>query len=106
MMVCVQSFSMHFHFPDDGTDHHIHAHAHAPGEIDADHLNTGHDDEPASDLPGIIVKQTLSMDIFIFILLTLVAVAQTRLRIGKGIRRKRPRYYLLFYRPPLRAPPL
>ena len=98
---------MHFHFPAGTADHHNHAHAHthAPGGVDADHLGTGHDDEATSDFPGVIAKQTLSIDIFVFVLLTLVAVVQTRLHIRKGIRRKRPRYYLLFFRPPLRAPP-
>ena len=71
-----------------------------------DHLGTGHDDEATSELTGVIAKQTLSIDIFVFVLLTLVAVVQTKLRIRTGIRRKRPHYYLLFYRPPLRAPPL
>ena len=106
MMVCVQTFSMHFHFSGGEADQHTHAHAHAPGGIDVDHLNTGHDDEVSSELPGVIAKQTFSIDSFVFILLILVAVAQTKLRIQKWIRRKRPHYYLLFYRPPLRAPPL
>ena len=106
MMVCVQTFSMHFHFPDDKTGHHTHAHAHASDGVDAEHLNTGHGDEPASELRGAIAKQTLSIDIFVFVLLTLVAAVQTKLRIQDGIRRKHPRYYLLFFRPPLRAPPL
>lgn len=106
MMACVQTFSMHFHFPDDSAGHHIHAHAHAPGGMEADHLNSGHDDGSISDLPGVIAKQTLSIDIFLFVLLTLIAVTQARLRIPQGARRQRPRYYRLFYRPPLRAPPL
>ncbi len=106
MMVCVQTFAMHFHFPGANADHHAHAHAHVSGIMDADHPTTGHDDEAAIDIPGAIVKQTLSIDIFVFVLLAVITVSQTSLRIRKGIRRKRPRYYLLFFRPPLRAPPL
>jgi len=106
MMVCVQIFSMHFHFSEGKADHHTHAHAHAPGSMDVDHLGAGHDDEATSDPHGIIAKLTLSIGIFVSILLTLVAVAQTKLCIRKWMRRKRPRSYLLFYRPPLRAPPL
>lgn len=110
MMVCVQTFSMHFHFTDGGADHHArqhaHAHAHAPGGMDDDHLTTGHAEDAASDLAGAIARQALSIDIFVFVLLALVAVTRAGLRIRKGIRRERPRYHLLYYRPPLRAPPL
>jgi len=106
MLVCVQTFSMHFHYPAGEAHPPTHAHVHASGGMDADHLGTGHDDEAASALPGIIAKLTPSIGILVAILLALVAVVQTRLCIRKWMRRKRPRYYLLFYRPPLRAPPL
>ena len=106
MLVCVQTLAMHFHFPAGETDQHTHVHAHASGGMEADHLGTGHDDEATSDLPGVAAKLTLSVGIFVFILLALVAVAQTRLCIRNGMRRKPPRCYLQFYRPPLRAPPL
>ena len=107
MMVCVQTFSMHFHLSDGNqVDHHSHAHAHSPGGLDADHLVNGHDQEATNDIQGAIAKQGLSIEFFVFLLLAIVAVSQARLLIRKGIGRKRPRYYLLFYRPPLRAPPI
>lgn len=107
MMVCVQTFSMHFHFTDSSqVDHHSHAHAHSPGDLDADHLVNGHDQETTNSIQGAIAKQALSIEFFVFVLLAFVTISQAKLRIRKGIRRKRPRYYLLFYRPPLRAPPI
>lgn len=106
MLVCAQTLAMHFHFPAGEADPHTHAHAHAPGGMDTDHLGTGHDDEATSSLHGIIAKLTPAIGILVAILLTLVAVIQARLCIRKWMRRKRPRYYLLYYRPPLRAPPL
>lgn len=106
MMVCVQTFSMHFHFSEGNqVDHHSHAHAHSTGDLDADHLVNEHDQEATNSIQGAITKQALSIEFFVFILLAIVTITQAKLRIRTGIRRKRPRYYLLFYRPPLRAPP-
>ena len=106
IMVCVQSFSMHFHFADGDEHHQSHAHAHTHGSMDADHFTTEHEEEVNTDILGILIKPQLSLDLFVFVILALFPIALSKqpswLRVGK----KRPRYQLLFFRPPLRAPPV
>ena len=108
MMVCVQSFSMHFHLGGSDDDHHHehHAHTHVQGSVDTDHLTTEHEDEVSGDIPGVVTKKSFSYDLFIVAFIAFVAIAVARRHSWPAARAKRPRYQLPFFRPPLRAPPL
>ena len=106
MMVCVQSFSMHLHFAAGDDEHPPHAHAHTLGGTHADHLITEHPDEASTDILGTLTNQLISLDFLVPVLLTLVFVSLSSLRHWPSFREKRPRHHLLFFQPPLRAPPL
>ena len=107
MMVCVQSFSMHFHLGGSDDDHHEHhAHTHVQGGMDTDHFTTEHEDEVGDDIPGVVTKKSFSYDLFIVAFIAFVAIAVARRYSWPAARAKRPRYQLPFFRPPLRAPPL
>ena len=105
IMVCVQSFSMHFHFADGDEHHQSHAHAHTHGSMDADHFTTEHEEEVNTDILGILIKPQLSLDLFVFVILALFPIALSKQPSWLGVGKKRPRIHLLFFRPPLRAPP-
>lgn len=106
MMVCVQSFSMHFHLAD-GDDHHgYHAHTHVQGGMDTDHFATEHEDEVGGDIPSVVSKNWFSYDLFVIAFIAFVAIAVARRHTWRAIHKRRPRYHLLFFRPPLRAPPV
>ena len=77
MMVCVQSFGMHFHLTDGDEHHqpHVHAHAHTYGSMDADHFTTEHEDEIGKDILSILTKHRLSLDLFVFAIIALISVA-------------------------------
>ena len=104
MTVCVQSFSMHFHSAE-GDDEHG-SHAHVLGSMYADHLTTEHEGEAGPGFLETLVKQLPSLDLFVLVILTLFSISLSKSHVWLGIRKKRPRHYLLFFRPPLRAPPL
>lgn len=106
MMVCIQSFSMHFHIADGLGEHQSHAHTHTLGSTHADHLTTEHHGEASIDILGTLAKQSLSPDLFVFVLLTLVFVSLSKSCHWPIFREQRPWHHLLFFRPPLRAPPL
>lgn len=110
MMVCAQSLSMHFHFADGDADadhhHQSHAHAHTYGDVDADHFTTEHDGEVSLDILGALTKQSLSLDLFVFAIIVLFSICLLKEAGWLSVARKRPRYHLLFFRPPLRAPPV
>ena len=106
LMICVQSFSTHVHFADGDDEHPSHAHAHTLGSMHADHLVTEHHDEASSDILGTLSKQSLALDFLVSVLLAIVIVSLSNSRHWPSFREKRPRHHLLFFRPPLRAPPL
>ncbi len=106
MMVCVQSFSMHFHFADVDDEYQPHAHAHTLGSTQADHLTTEHHDEASTDILGTLAKQSLSLNLFVSVFLALVFVSRSKSHHWPNFPEKHPRHHLLFFRPPLRAPPL
>ena len=97
---------MHFHFADGDDEHQSHAHAHAHGNMDTDHLTTEHEGEANTDILGALTKQSLLLDLLVVTILALLWISKPKSRDWLGIRNTRPRYYLLFFRPPLRAPPL
>ena len=107
LMVCVQSFSMHFHLGGSGDDHHQHhAHTHVQGSVDTDHYTTEHEDEVSGDIPGVVAKKSFSYDLFIVAFIAFVAIAVARRHAWRAVHNILPRYHLLFFRPPLRAPPV
>ncbi len=106
MMVCVQSFSMHFHFADGDDEYQPHAHAHTLGSTQADHVTTEHHDEVSTDILETLAKQSLSLDLLVPVLIALVFVSRSKSHHRPSFSEIRPRHHLLFFRPPLRAPPL
>ena len=106
VMVCVQSFSMHFHLADADNDHKSHAHAHIYGSVETDHLTTEHEDEINTETLAILNKPWLSFDLFFLLVITQFAVSLSKESGRSAAAKKRPRYRLLFFRPPLRAPPV
>ena len=106
MMVCVQSFSMHFHLADGEDDHRPHAHTHAHGSTDADHFTTEHADEVSSDLTGALTKQSFVFDLFVFAIIGLFSISLANEHSWSAVHGTRPGHRLLFLRPPLRAPPV
>jgi len=104
MMVCVQSFSMHFHFADDG--HQPHAHSHPLSNVHSDHETIEHQDKINTDMLGTLAKHLLSLDLFVSLLLIFVFTYQYISRYWLSFFEKLPPYQLFFIRPPLRAPPL
>jgi len=105
MMVCVQSFSMHFHFADGDDEQHSHAHTHTLYGMHADHLTTEHEDEASPDILGVLNKHSLSFDFFALAVLVLFPLFLSASHTWMGVHNKRQHRYLLFFRPPLRAPP-
>ena len=107
MMVCVQTFSMHFHFTNGDDEHQHHAHSHSLDSAHTDHMTEEHHDESTTDILGTtLAKQSISFYLFIPVLLALVVATLSKSRHWSSFREKRPQHHLLFFRPPLRAPPL
>ena len=107
MMVCIRSFSMHFHLGGSDDDHHgYHAHTHVQGGMGTDHFTTEHGDEVSGDIPNVVTKKSFSYDLFIVAFIAFAAIGVARRHTWRAIHKRRPRYHLLFFRPPLRAPPV
>ena len=106
MMVCVQTFSMHFHSGDEHNADETHAHAHIHSEMDTDHLTLEHDDEAHTDIQTTVGKQSPSLDLFVFLIFVFFSALLSKSHRWLNSRAKCPPHYLLFFRPPLRAPPV
>lgn len=109
MMVCVQSFSMHFHLAPISdahqTDHH--AHTHSIGDLGLEHQSDGHGDEQASaDFLVTVFKQSLVLGLIFIALVTALVLPSYMVLFRWCIRKHRLRDYLFFLHPQLRAPPL
>ena len=106
MMIFVQLFSLHAHFPDDhdhGHDH-SHVHSHIFGVSHDDHLHSDHDEDTATTF-GTLIKHTYLLDYCIFVFLIVIPVALYRLNIRNAVHSNRRSRHLLFFQPLLRAPP-
>ena len=105
MMLSVQSFSLHAHISD-GDDHHSsHVHSHILNGLHSDHLDHEHEEGVGDATLGTLSKQSHLIDLCIFILLIVLPFSLYKLRIRKPARNNQRLHYLLFFRPPLRAPP-
>lgn len=106
MMLCVQFFSLHAHFTDDGDHHHSHAHSHVLDDIHDHHLNTDHEDEDSVDILGMITKKLHIIDLCLFTLLAIFSAFFFKSNTCRSNNDIQQILGLLFFRPPLRAPPL
>lgn len=107
MMVFVQSFLMHFHFfAEADDDHQSHAHAHTLDSTYADHFSEEHHDEVRTDILGTLAKYSLPLDLYVSALLILVLSLAFDSYYWARFREIRPQQKLLYFQPPLRAPPL
>lgn len=102
MMICVQSLSVHFHFSGaDGAPHSSHTH----GSLDADQFDGEHAGETCADSVAAVAWPTLAIAVLLPALLAVVGLpASTTVR-WTVVRNARTPYHLLFFSPPLRAPP-
>ena len=106
MMLFAQSFSLHAHI-DVGDDHHqSHAHSHVINDTHDDHLNSEHNNEDDTETLGTIAKKAHLIDLCIFILLAIISTFLFKLNTWHPANNNQRTRYLLFFRPPLRAPPL
>jgi hypothetical protein len=106
MMVCVQTFSMHFHSGGEHSADESHASAHIHSDMDTDHLALEHDGEAHIDIETTVGKQSFSLDLFVFLIVLFFSVLLPKSHRWLNSRGKCPPRYLLFFRPPLRAPPV
>lgn len=106
LMIFAQSFSMHFHFTDGDSEHSHQVHAHSLDSLHDDHVTTDHEEESSTDILGTLAKKSHSFDLLVVILLCLFPVALSKSHTWRRNRKHRPLHYLLFFRPPLRAPPV
>ena len=105
LMIFAQSFSMHFHFAEGDAEHAHQAHTHSLDSLHDDHVTTDHDDEAGADLIGAFTQKSQAFDLFVFILLSFLFVFPLQFHFWRDNRSHHPPPYLLFFRPPLRAPP-
>ena len=105
MVVFAQSFALHFHFADSDSDHSHQAHAHFLDDLHDKHVTTDHEDETRLDLLGSLAKKLNSFVFLLVIFLSLFSVTLSKSNYWRINRKHRPPHHLLFYRPPLRAPP-
>ena len=106
IMLCVQSFAMHFHFTGSDHDHAPQAHAHALGSLHDGHAHGDHEDEASTDIPGLLVKKAFSLDFVVFSPFILFAVSTASAHVWWQRKTTSPPDKQPFLRPPLRAPPL
>ena len=105
LMVFAQSFAIHFHFADSGSEHSHQAHAHFLDDLHDDHVTTDHEEDASSDLLGSLAKKSNSFVFLIVVLLGLFSVTLSKSNCWWINRKHRPPHHQLFFRPPLRAPP-
>lgn len=96
---------MHFHITY-ADDHQSHAHTHTYGGAGVDHFDSQIDEAAGTDIVSATTRQLFSFDLIALAILVAVSLALPKPRICPDAHRNRPRYKLLFFRPPLRAPPL
>lgn len=108
MMVCVQAFSMHFHFVHEWDQQHSHAlaHSHTADTMEAHHSGVSHEDSESMDLLCTLVKHMAPFYFLICACLLILYSSPTQSRRWRFVKKRFKWQFVLFFRPPLRAPPL
>ena len=108
LMICVQSFSIHSHLSHETSEHHSHmlVHSHVTDHDASHNADIEHADEASNEIQGALLKQLLSLDFLVYFLLFVVLLDLARCHHWQAGSQRTERRFLLFIRPPLRAPPV